>query len=502
MAPTYSAHRNFNNMSINAEIPLGIKTPAPIDPLEAYGRILGIQGKQQEIQNQQDQHQANTAIASENFKKLQQQNAEAQQDARDQEITRKAYVDASGKPDDTIKVMAQAGASAKALEGAQTHFATLAEHTAKTAADQLKIDADKNDKFLALHDTALGLDDQQLAQAWPQIYAQIATLDPNAAKSLNPQQPPSKSDILVSRASHQTLGYNLAAETEKRAAAEAADKAAAAARDAAKGPAELTKAQNEAAASALNAAGLTANQQREADQAAATAANAAQTATQKDYAAAQSQGFKGTLLDYEKTRAAAGRAPDNGIAAQNALDREATRFAKPHEKAVADANGQLEKISDARAMINGSAEAQALGLPKVLTALVGGQGSGVRITKPELQAIATARGVVGDVEGFLNSVSGNGKLTATQKQQLTQMLDDVKGRLEQKRDLANDTLTKINSAGSREEIVQHDTNARQRIADMEKGGSGTKKISTKAEYDALPKGTAYIDPNGTPGIKR
>lgn len=217
-------------MPINAEIPLGIKPPAVIDPLEAYSRILGVQGKQQEIQNQQDQHQANTAIASENFKRLQQQNAEAQQKAKEQEILRQAYVNSNGKPEETVNAAIQAGAGPEAVQGLQTHFATLAEHAAKTGADQIKIDEDKNNKFLALHDTALGLDDQQLAQAWPQIYAQIATLDPNAAKSLNPEQPPSKSDILVSRASHQTLGYNLAQETEKRAKAKADEEAAAAAR--------------------------------------------------------------------------------------------------------------------------------------------------------------------------------------------------------------------------------------------------------------------------------
>jgi hypothetical protein len=179
-------------------------------------------------------------------------------------------------------------------------------------------------------------------------------------------------------------------------------------------------------------------------------------------------------------------------AAQNTLDREAKQYGAAHSKNVDAANSQLEKIADARAMVNGNAEAQALGLPKVLTALVGGQGSGVRITQPELNSIAKARGWVGDIEGTLNSISGNGKLSDTQKKQLTGILDDVKTRLEQKRDLANETLTRINTAKSRDEIVSADTQARNKLAAMEKGGSNVAQPKSKTEYDALLKGAHYV----------
>jgi hypothetical protein len=153
-----------------------------------------------------------------------------------------------------------------------------------------------------------------------------------------------------------------------------------------------------------------------------------------------------------------------------ALDRETARMAKPYEKGVSDASSQLEKIADARAMINGPAEAQALGIPKVLTALVSGQGSGVRITQPELNAIAKARGVSGDVEGFINSVSGKGKLTDTQKKQLTGILDDVKARVVAKQNIHSETLDKINGAASREDVVTADKEARQKLKDLEQHG--------------------------------
>lgn len=178
-----------------------------------------------------------------------------------------------------------------------------------------------------------------------------------------------------------------------------------------------------------------------------------------------------------------------------ALDRESTRFAKPHEKAVSDAATQLEKIADAKAMINGNAEAQAVGLPKVLTALVSGQGSGVRITQAEMNAIAKARGIGGSLEGFVNQVSGKGKLTATQQQQLSQILDDVAARVQQKQAIANEALNNINSARSREEIIGHDKTARQKLTELEKtaGASAAPEVKTKAEYDKLPSGAVYME---------
>lgn len=161
----------------------------------------------------------------------------------------------------------------------------------------------------------------------------------------------------------------------------------------------------------------------------------------------------------------------NVNAGVSALDRETSRFAKPYEKGVSDANTQLEKIADARAMVNGNAESQALGMPKVLTALVSGAGSGVRITQPELNSIASARGLAGDVQGTLNSWAGKGKLTPTQQQQLTGILDDVKARIEAKQSIHSNALDTINSAPTREAAIAADKDARQKITALEKGGS-------------------------------
>lgn len=161
----------------------------------------------------------------------------------------------------------------------------------------------------------------------------------------------------------------------------------------------------------------------------------------------------------------------NVNAGLGALDRETKQFGGSHQKAAEQATGQLEKIADARSMINGNAEAQGLGIPKVLTALVGGQGTGVRITQAELTSIAHARGLSGDVEGTLNKLAGKGALSHAQQQQLTQILDDVKSRIQQKMQIHSDALDSINGASSREEIIKADKDARKKISDLETSGT-------------------------------
>lgn len=161
----------------------------------------------------------------------------------------------------------------------------------------------------------------------------------------------------------------------------------------------------------------------------------------------------------------------NVNAGVSALDRETKQFGAAHQKGVDTAGAQLEKIEDARNMINGNAEAQGLGIPKVLTALVGGQGTGVRITQAELQSIAHARGLQGDFEGTLNKWEGKGALSRAQQQQLTQIMDDVGQRIVQKQAIHAAALDTINGASTREQIIAADKDARDKITALENGGT-------------------------------
>lgn len=173
--------------------------------------------------------------------------------------------------------------------------------------------------------------------------------------------------------------------------------------------------------------------------------------------------------------------PVNENATQSQLDRLITRNAKPHEKAIADADSHLEKIDDARNMINGPAAAQALGIPKVLTALVSGQGSGVRITQAELNSIGQARGITGDVQGWINKMSGQGTLTKEQQAQLSQVLDDVRAKVLQKRAIAKEALDNINGAESRDEVIRHVKVAGDKMAALATGSAATAAVVAPIE---------------------
>jgi hypothetical protein len=171
--------------------------------------------------------------------------------------------------------------------------------------------------------------------------------------------------------------------------------------------------------------------------------------------------------------------PTVNVNTSNSLaDREIKQFGEPHQKAVDASSAQLEKIDDAKKLITGNASGQALGIPKLLTALVSGQGSGVRITQAELNMIGHARGIQGDVEGFFKKLSGQGQLSAIQQQQYSQILDDVKARVLQKIAIHNKALDAISDpAGSRESRIAADTAARKALSDMESGNGGTHNIA-------------------------
>lgn len=154
-----------------------------------------------------------------------------------------------------------------------------------------------------------------------------------------------------------------------------------------------------------------------------------------------------------------------------ALDREVTHYSKPFQTALTAADQQLDRIREAQAMLHsGSAEAQALAVPKVLTALVSGQGTGVRITQPELDSIASARGIKGGFQAFIQKIETGQRLTPQQSQDLQGILSDIEQRVMQKQSIHNGALDRINGARSREEMIQADKEARKALADLEKGG--------------------------------
>jgi hypothetical protein len=121
----------------------------------------------------------------------------------------------------------------------------------------------------------------------------------------------------------------------------------------------------------------------------------------------------------------------------------------------AKATAQSQALDQAIQEVNSGAMGQAVGTVKSLVGLAGGQGSGVRVTQAELNAITNARGIKGSFEGFISGLEGKGKMAPEQVAQLNQLLGDVQAKIQEKMQLQDkylDQLSKANDTGSIRDI--------------------------------------------------
>ena len=160
-----------------------------------------------------------------------------------------------------------------------------------------------------------------------------------------------------------------------------------------------------------------------------------------------------------------------------ALDREIKQYGAPYSKIHADIGNQIGKINDTMTMIHsGGYTGQNLSQIKILTSLVSGQGTGVRVTKSEIDQITNARGVQGKFEAWLDRLLGQGSLSQQQQKEMNNILSDVKQRLLDKQAIADRASDKMENSNSREDILKADKEARAIQAAME---NGTYRTGTK-----------------------
>lgn len=195
-------------------------------------------------------------------------------------------------------------------------------------------------------------------------------------------------------------------------------------------------------------------------------------------------------IGIEATRARA----EASLAQSAQSDREVGMLGKPYQASLASGQDQMEKITEAQQMLkSGNAETQALAIPKVLTALVSGRSTGVRITQPELNAIGGARGITGDVTAWLQKLAAGKKLTGDQTAQLNGVLQDVGTRIQQKMSISSDTINQLQNAPDRASRIRADQTGRQRLNSMETSGAGPQEVRSQQEFDALPSGATYLE---------
>lgn len=165
----------------------------------------------------------------------------------------------------------------------------------------------------------------------------------------------------------------------------------------------------------------------------------------------------------------------NNISQTNELDRITGTSAKPFAAMRTAANGQLDRILDAQMMVaKDSPEALALAIPKVLTALVSGQGTGVRITQPELNAIANAR-VGGPYAAWLQKTFTGKSLSQEQRKQISDLMEDIGERIRQKQAIAGQAEDEISAAPTREAAISAAQKYRKMLDDLESGKSSSGK---------------------------
>jgi hypothetical protein len=157
---------------------------------------------------------------------------------------------------------------------------------------------------------------------------------------------------------------------------------------------------------------------------------------------------------------------------------------KKDQAKIEDANAALDLIRKPNGMKD------ALVVVKGLVVTAGGQGSGVRITKAELERIQTSRGWTGSVDVLLNNAfdpANYESLSAEQRTQLGGIVQDVLSRVSKRTDLIYAERAAIRNANSVEEINKIENQFDAQMKAMGKGKDYTRsQIEGFAQREKRP----------------
>ena len=220
-------------------------------------------------------------------------------------------------------------------------------------------------------------------------------------------------------------------------------------------------------------------------------------ATQKDYdrvdklmeAIEKAQGTKAqqeTANEMRKqTAALAARREERSESKPDAAtEREYMAVRGGLNKQFESAQAQIDKIQQAKAELQGGAVGQAVGTIKTLASLASGQGSGVRITGAELNALIHARGIKGDFDGWISRMEGKGQLPPEQIKQMSDVLSDVERKAADKQGVHAKYLDQLGGAKSTKDIRDIESSYRKELMGT---GGGEQKSFTQADVDAAVK---------------
>lgn len=166
------------------------------------------------------------------------------------------------------------------------------------------------------------------------------------------------------------------------------------------------------------------------------------------------------------------------------------------EKQRAPIDQRLERLDRVEQAINQkSAQADALIAPELLSVMVGGQGSGLRMTEAEIARIVGGRSKWADLQAVLQKwTPGSGlSVTPEQRTQISDLLKAVREKTEAKQRAYDDAQEALIHAST---VDEH----RKITADLKKKLSAIDSGEVRGKPGALPPGWKLADPNNPLGI--
>jgi hypothetical protein len=172
-----------------------------------------------------------------------------------------------------------------------------------------------------------------------------------------------------------------------------------------------------------------------------------------------------------------------------------TAAAKP----VNDLAARFGRLEDTLAQ--NSPQADALVAPELLSVMAGGQGSGIRINEAEISRIVGGRSKWEDLKAAANKwrldPSKANSITPEQRQQIRALMGAAKQRISAKQQAITDAGNALDNTNDPTEHHKIVTGLNQKLSAADTGGGGqVPHITSRADYDKLPSGTLYTEPDG------
>jgi hypothetical protein len=180
------------------------------------------------------------------------------------------------------------------------------------------------------------------------------------------------------------------------------------------------------------------------------------------------------------------------------LDKSYTYNNKQLEDQAKSVDTKVEKLDTALTNVHmGTAAADALVAPELLSVMAGGQGSGLRMNEAEISRITHGRSTVEDIKAWGQKLANGKSITPEQRKQITDILQEAGRKAAAKQKLIQESREGLLNAESVEEhrrIMSHTKKSLEDLDSAGVGGTGTgggmpPPGSTVRDYTTLvPKG--------------